>query len=61
MKLRFSNNHVFIIVHDNFQINMDVIHEFLKEEIEEELKTDIDTQFLPTISRSEEDQLARSD
>jgi hypothetical protein len=40
---------------------MDVIHEFLKEEIEEELKTDIDTQFLPTISRSEEDQLARSD
>ena len=40
---------------------MDVIYEFLKEEIEEELKTDIDTHFLPTISSSEEDQPARSD
>ena len=41
---------------------MDVIHEFLKEEIkEEEQKTDIYTQLLPALSCSEEDWRARSE
>ena len=41
---------------------MDVIYEFLKEEIdEEELKTDFDTQFRPAMFSSKEDQQARSD
>ena len=63
VKNRIYNNHAFafIIVCVSFQINMDVLHEFLKEEIEEEKKTDIDTQFLSAISSSEEDQQARLD
>ena len=62
VKHRIYNIHAFIVVLVYFQINMDVIHEFFKEEIEEEKNKDIDTKFfLPyQVVRNTSEQVLRN-